>query len=70
MDLFRSSSLERFHSSMLEYEQSSSIENTKHESVVIALYSRNSKALLNWHRSVEAARSAEVPREGLCCISL
>jgi hypothetical protein len=55
MDLFRRTSLDKFHSLLSEYQQSSSIANTKHESVVVARSNRNSEVPPNLHKSAKAA---------------
>jgi hypothetical protein len=70
VDMIRSSSLGQFQSSLSGYQQSRSIEYTKHESVAAAQFSRNCKAS-NWHESAEAAGINEnTMRHSLACFSL
>jgi hypothetical protein len=69
VDLIRSSSLGWFHSSMLGYQQSISIVNTIHESVVAVWSSRNSKALPNWHKSGKWPEWAGIPQQDPFCVS-
>jgi hypothetical protein len=49
---------------------SSTIQNTKHESVAVARSRKNYEAPQNWHKSKETERSSQNTREVLGCISV